>query len=108
MRFRFFRPRPELQRFIESIWAFESPNGIPAISSRFVAPNGCPKLTFLYDNSLMHVERDRTTVSSPERLYFVGNKDSSRQLQSTSHRLGCIGFEFRPHGAFPIFGVANR
>src|SRR5262245_37805520 len=46
-------------------------------------------------------------------MYFVGNRDSATLIRSSAHKTGFIAIEFRPHGAFPVFGVpmsdtANR
>src|SRR5262245_31408544 len=46
-------------------------------------------------------------------MYFVGNRDSATLIRSSARKTGFIAIEFRPHGAFPIFGVpmsetANR
>src|SRR5262245_62673729 len=38
-------------------------------------------------------------------MYFVGNRDSATLIRSSAHKTGFIAIEFRPHGAFPIFGV---
>jgi len=38
-------------------------------------------------------------------MYFVGNRDSATFIRSSAHKTGFIAIEFRPHGAFPIFGV---
>ena len=35
----------------------------------------------------------------------MGNRDSATLLQSSSRKTGFIAIEFRPHGAFPIFGI---
>src|SRR5439155_639590 len=47
------------------------------------------------------------------RMYFVGKRDSATLIRSGARKTGFIAIEFRPHGAFPIFGVpmsetANR
>jgi len=38
-------------------------------------------------------------------MYFVGNRDSATLIRSSAHKTGFIAIEFRPQGAFPIFGV---
>lgn len=52
MKLSFVQPRPELLPLIESFWVFESAIGMPAAERSLAAPNGCPKLIILYDNSL--------------------------------------------------------
>src|SRR5262249_32809595 len=98
-------PRRELQSYLESIWIFESPNGLPAHDASIIAPNGCPKLIFLAENSLVTESNGKTSVSPEGKLYFVGNKVSSALLRTNSTKTGFIGFEFRPGGAFPFFKI---
>jgi AraC-like DNA-binding protein len=105
MKITFVRPRLELQNYIESFWAFESPTGFPAGDRSVVTPNGCSKLIIPYENSITRLALGNVHVSQERRLYFVGNRDSATLLQSSSRKTGFIAIEFRPHGAFPIFGI---
>lgn len=108
MRLSFVQPRPELQPYIESFWVFESAVGMPSTDMSMAAPNGCPKLIIPYENSLVSIANGRTQVSHEEGLYFVGNRDTSTLIRSSMRRTGFIGIEFRPHGAFPFFGIAMQ
>ena len=101
----FVRPRLELQPYIESFWVFESATGFPDTDSNVVVPNGCSKLIIPYDNSIISSALGNVQVSRERRLYFVGNRDSSTLLKSSSRRTGFITIEFCPNGAFPIFGI---
>jgi AraC-like DNA-binding protein len=38
-------------------------------------------------------------------LYFVGNRDTSTLIHSSSQKTGFIAIEFKPFGAYPIFGI---
>jgi len=105
MKITFIRPRLELQPYIESFWVFESATGFPDTDSNVVVPNGCSKLIIPYDNSIISSALGNVQVSRERRLYFVGNRDSSTLLKSSSRRTGFITIEFCPHGAFPIFGI---
>ena len=105
MKIIFVRPRLELQPYIETFWVFESANGFPDTNSNVVVPNGCSKLIIPYDNSIISSAFGNVQVSRERRLYFVGNRDSSTLLKSSSRRTGFITIEFCPHGAFPIFGI---
>lgn len=64
MKISFIKPRPELARFIESFWVFESASGFPATDVSIAAPNGCAKLIIPYKNSL-ESGRPTSCVSSP-------------------------------------------
>ena len=105
MKLKFVNPRYELQPYIESFWVFESPTGFPATDSSIVAPNGCSKLIIPCENSLVSVGSGEVQISQEQRLYFVGNRDSSTRIQSSSRKTSFIAIEFCPHGAFPIFGI---
>ena len=105
MKIEFVNPRPELEPYIQALWAFESPTGFPANDSSIAAPNGCSKLIVPYENSLVSVSGGQTKITREHGLYFVGNKDNSVLLKSSSRKTGFIAIEFRPHGAFPIFGI---
>jgi AraC-like DNA-binding protein len=105
MKFSFVKPRHELQPFIESFWIFESPTGLPATDTSVAAPNGCCKLIFPLENSVVAVADGRTLITLPQTLYFMGNRGSATFLQSSSHKTGFIAIEFCPYGAFPFFGI---
>ena len=104
MKFTFVTPRQELQPYIKRLWVFESAAGIPQTDTSLAAPNGCPKLIILYENSLESVVEGRVQVSGPG-LYFVGNRDVSARIRCSPRRTGFIGIEFSPQGGFPIFGI---
>src|SRR4029077_9369259 len=104
MELSFVQPRPELRPYIESVWVFESAIGMPIGDKSLAAPNGCPKLIILYENSLVTTVEDSVQVS-PEGLYFVGNRDISARIQSSTRKIGFIGIEFCPYGAYPFFGI---
>ena len=105
MRVAFVQPRVELRPFIQSLWVFESPVGMPPDDKNLAAPNGCAKVIIPYQNSITSVADGFAQVSQEQTLYFVGNRDSSVQLSTTLKPTGFVGIEFRPHGAFPIFGI---
>src|SRR6185436_17446405 len=113
MQLSFIQPRPELRSHIHAFWVFESPVGMPASESSLAAPNGCPKLVIPYQNSITSIANGRLQESLENGLYFVGNRDSSTLLRTSSRKTGFIGIEFSPCGAYPIFGIpmnesANR
>ena len=105
MKIRFVTPRAELQPYIESFWVLESRTGLPAAGHSIAAPNGCPKLIIPYDNSIVSEADGRTQLTRAHRMNFVGNRDSATLIRTSPHRTGFIAIEFRPQGAFSIFGV---
>jgi len=108
MRLSFVQPRPELQPYIESLWVFESPVGMPPTDTSLAAPNGCPKLIIPYENSLEATFDGHSQVSHEGGLYFVGNRATPTLIRSSVRPTGFIGIEFSPHGAFPLFGIAMQ
>jgi AraC-like DNA-binding protein len=105
MKFSFVKPRAELRPYIQSIWVFESPVGIPPSETNLAAPNGCAKIIINCDNTITSVAEGRIQESREHGLYFVGTRDISVLLRTTPAKTCCIGIEFHPHGAYPIFGI---
>jgi hypothetical protein len=105
MRLSFVQARPELQPYIESLWVFESPVGMPLTDTSMAAPNGCPKLIIPCENSLVSVADGRTRVSHEGGLYFVGNRDTQTLIHSSARETTFVAIEFSPYGAFPFFGM---
>ena len=105
MKISFVQPRPELQPFIESFWAFRSAVGMPRVDTSIAAPNGCAKLIIPYENSLFSIGDGCTSVNHEGGLYFVGNRDSQALIHSTARETGFVAIEFSPCGAFPFFGL---
>jgi hypothetical protein len=105
MKIWFVTPRAELRRYIESFWVLESPNGLPAAANSIVAPNGCAKLIIPYHNSIVSEADGRVHTTRAHRMHFVGNRETPTRLRTSPQKTGFIAIEFRPDGAFPIFGV---
>jgi AraC-like DNA-binding protein len=105
MKIAFVTPRAELLPYIESFWVLESLTGLPATADSIAAPNGCSKLIIPYENAIVSVANGRMQISHPRQMYFVGNRDSATQIQSSAQKTSFIAIEFRPHGAFQVFGV---
>ncbi|HJZ76898.1 MAG TPA: DUF6597 domain-containing transcriptional factor [Vicinamibacterales bacterium] len=101
----FVRPTRELTPYIDAIWVFESAIGLPADENNGAPPNGCSKLTFAYGSSFDSIANGRAMTRPERRLNFVGTRDDGISLHSDRRPMGCIGIEFRPHGAFPVFGI---
>ncbi len=105
VKIQFIEPRAALRPYIESFWVLESPGGLSPGAANLAAPNGCCKLIIPYQNSIISVADGRTQVSHAHRMYFVGNRDSATLISSSAQKTGFIAIEFRPQGAFPIFGI---
>lgn len=102
-----------LSPYIDSIWVFESGEGVPTSSSRVVAPNGRPKFVLSYRNAL-DVRHARGFQEGREgRLHVIGVWDEASVISSAASATGTIGIEFHPEGlsrfaGFPLHGIANR
>src|SRR5262249_51445504 len=101
----FIKPQQELSPYIESFWVCESATGIPLVDRNLAAPNGCSKLIIPYENSLFGACERRSGVSREHGFYFVGNRETATLISSSEQKTGFIGFEFSPHGAFPLLGI---
>jgi len=102
---RFINPRAELAAYIERFWVLESAAGLPAGKGNIVPPNGCAKLVIPVLNSIDSASSKGNGRSRPGELYFVGNQDSPTVLNSSGSRTVFVTIEFKPDGAFPLFGV---
>lgn len=105
MKFIFVQPRLELRPYIESLWVFESANGMPAADTSMCVPNGCPRLIIPFENSFIAVVEDFVQVGQEGALYFYGLRDKSAVIRASCRQTGFIGIEFRPFGAYPFFGI---
>jgi AraC-like DNA-binding protein len=105
MKISFVTPRLELQSCIGSFWVLQSLTGLPATADSIAAPNGCSKLIVPCENSIVSVANGRTQISHAEQMYFVGNRDSATHIRSSAEKTSFIAIEFRPQGAFQVFGV---
>jgi AraC-like DNA-binding protein len=113
MKISFVTPRAVLPPYVESFWVLESFNGLLAAANSIAAPNGCAKLIIPFDNSIVSEADGRVQLTRAHRMNFVGVRDSATLIRTSAHKTGFIAVEFRPHGAFPVFGVpmsetANR
>jgi len=102
---RFLNPRSELRAYIERLWVFDSAVGLPADKTNIVPPNGYAKLVIPILNSIDSASSKGKGHSRPGELYFVGNQDSPTVLNTSTSRTLFATIEFKPNGAFPLFGV---
>ncbi len=101
----FLQPRAELKPYIHAIWVFESEHGLPASDVSLAAPNGCPKLVVNLENSLISSALGRAQETKKENFSFVGMRDLPVVLSTPPRKTSFVGIEFKPSGAFPIFGI---
>lgn len=113
MKLTFVQPRAELRPYVQSIWVFESENGLPPVETNMAAPNGRPKLIISCKNAITSIAEGRVQSNREHGVYFVGTRDLPVVLRTKPEETGFIGVEFFPHGAYPILGIpmhetANR
>jgi AraC-like DNA-binding protein len=101
----FVQVRPELRPYIQSLWVFDSPIGMPSTENNLAAPNGCPKLVLPCRNSITSIADGSAQESREHGVYLVGNQDRVTRLETTRSMTTFVVLEFRPHGAYPIFGI---
>lgn len=113
MRLSVVAPDPELRPWIDSLWVFESGEGVPASSSRVIAPNGKAKLILSFRNAI-HVEHARGFQEGREGgLHIIGAWDEASVISSPARETGTIGIEFHAEGIARFVGpgmheIANR
>jgi AraC-like DNA-binding protein len=78
---------------------------MPRTDQSMAAPNGCAKLIIAYENSITSIANGRPQVSREQGVYFVGNRDTSTVIQTSSRKTGFIAIEFRPFGAYALWGI---
>ncbi len=105
MNLSFVEPRAELKPYIQSIWVFESVIGMPPSDTSLAAPNGAPKIIINCENSVTSIVDGRVQESREHGMYFIGTRDKSVLLQTSTGKTCFIGIEFHPHGAYPFFGM---
>ena len=105
MKIEFMEIRAELIRYVQAIWLLENPGGLAPSDVSLAAPNGAPKLIFNFENSVTSVVNGHIQKSKEHTMYFVGTRDTSALLYTEPGKVCCIGVEFYPHGAYPIFGI---
>jgi AraC-like DNA-binding protein len=101
----FLEPCDRLKPFIKAIWAFESPVGLPVSDVSIAAPNGSPKLIVSRTNSIVASVDGSVQSNRDHSVYLVGIRDIPVRLHTRSGKTSFVGFEFRPHGAYPILKV---
>jgi len=105
VRVSYVEPRTELRPYVQSIWVFESHVGLPLSDHSLAAPNGCAKLIFNCENSLITDAMGRRNRSQEQSLYFIGVRSVPVSLSSTPRMTCFIGVEFHPCGAYPILKI---
>jgi AraC-like DNA-binding protein len=105
MKLTFIEPRRELKAFVEFVWLFESPIGMPLSDTSLSAPDGRPKLIIPIENSITTITHGQIQQGYDRDLYFVGNRDSVTLLQTTQRKTCFVGIDFYPHGVHAILGL---
>jgi len=93
-----FKPRPQLNGLIDSLWLFESPVGLPVSDSRVVAPNGKAKLIYSYENGLSAAYDNLQFYYKPCELLLIGPWDKPVVLSSEICQTATLGVEFTIEG----------
>ena len=101
----FIQPRPELERYIRSLWIFDGPAGLPLSEKSIVAPNGSPKLIVSCENPIISEADGAAQVHRDRDLYLVGIRDIPVLLHTEPRPTRFIGIEFYPNTAYPFLGV---
>jgi len=106
MRLRHIVPHPQLERYIDKIWVFESSGRIPADDMRLIVPNGRVKLTIPYRNGVSGKNIEMFHLSKEAQITLIGIGDIPAIIDLEHDApSGNIGIEFSPVGAYRIFRI---
>lgn len=98
-----FAPLPQLQGYVESIWAFESSEPLPG-DTRLLVPNGRLLLLVPFRNGLVGTMNGRRHVAPQHAMALVGISDRSSVVDTQwSGSSGSIGADISPLGAYRFF-----
>jgi AraC-like DNA-binding protein len=104
-RITFFKPRAELEPYIESFWILTSQTPLSANAPVITAPAGRSKLMIPFESPLLCTANGKTRQCHIQRINFVGTRDGPNFVRSGPQRTGLIGIEFAPYGAYTLFGI---
>ena len=113
MEIMFVEPRPELRRYVQSIWSFENEFGLPLSERSLVTPTGNAKLIISCENGII-VHADGVVREKPDQtVYLLGVRDVPVALHTKPARTLFIGIDFFPHTAsaflrLPMSELTNR
>lgn len=98
-----FAPLPQLQGYVESIWAFESSGPLPD-ETRWIVPNGRLLLLVPYRNGLVGTMDGRRHVAPQHAMALVGISDCPSRVDTRwGGPSGSIGVDISPLGAYRFF-----
>lgn len=108
MNIQIFKPKIELNDFIDLIWFFESSNGLPQADSRMIVPNGIAKLIIPVNNSLLTYFNGKSIETKSEKIYLTGLWDVPNIISSSNTYTSTIGIDLTARGLASLFPFSMR
>lgn len=104
MHFTNITPIPQLQKYIEKMWVFESSGRMPVDDLKLVVPNANIKLTVAYRNGIVAAMNGQTFCSKEHDVSLTGLVDVPVILDVEENvATGTLCAEFNPLGAYRFF-----
>ena len=104
MNLRHIEPYPQLKRYINKMWLFESNGRAPSEDMKLIVPNGMLKLTIPFQNGVSGKNERNFHLSKESQITLIGIADIPAivDLENDAPHKN-IGIEFSPLGAYRIF-----
>lgn len=99
MRCREFRPRPQLNRFVECFWTLEGDGRSQPVQTERILPDGCVELILNFGDSFLQHDADREFV---QPQHFLVGQMTGPILISPTGLVDLIGIRFQPGGTVPF------
>ena len=111
MRYREFKPNPNLAPFVECFWTLDSDtsadpvqtNPVEVVQPERILPDGCVELILNFGAQFREQKDDGQQESQP--MQFLVGQMTRPMLISPNGRVELVGIRFHPGGTLPFFRV---
>jgi len=111
MRYREFKPNPNLAPFVECFWTLDSDtsfdqvqtNPAEPVQPERILPDGCVELILNFGAQFREQKDDGQQESQP--MHFLVGQMTRPMLISPNGRVELVGIRFHPGGTLPFFRV---
>ena len=95
-------PECQLRPFVDSIWVFESDQGILPVGGGLIVPNGKARIILPYQNSLFGNKPGGNLVRPENQIYLVGPKNEPVTIGSPPGRTGLLIIQLTYKGGYRL------
>lgn len=100
MRYREFKPRYHLQRFVECYWTLESDDEDTSAIPQPILPDGCVELILNWATPFVEIKENGTRVKQPR--HFVVGQMTRPVTIAPAGNVQLMGIRFHPGGTTPF------